>query len=55
MPSFPANSDPALEIAPTSEAVAVASVPFQSSGPVSLAIAAYSPGIFVGSSRASAM
>jgi hypothetical protein len=40
---------------PTSEAVAIRSVTFQSSGPSGLPIAAYSPGIFVGSRRASAM
>ena len=46
---------PLPKIAPTSEAVAMTSVPFQSSGPSGLLIAAYSPGILVGSSRASEM
>jgi hypothetical protein len=40
---------------PMSDAVATTSVPFQSLGPCGRPIAAYSPGIFAGSSRASAM
>jgi hypothetical protein len=46
---------PLPKMPPTSEAVAKRSVTFHWSGPRGLPIAAYSPGIFVGSSRASAM
>ena len=46
---------PLPKIPPTSEAVEKRSVTFQSSGPCGRPMATYSPGILVGSSRASAM
>jgi hypothetical protein len=46
---------PLPKIPPTSAPVAITSVAFQSSGPSGRPIAPYSPGILVGSSRASAM
>ena len=46
---------PAPKIAPTSVATATVSVGFQSAGPSGWSMAAYSPGILFGSTRASAM